>query len=195
MSRVAVRKTLVNIETIFHDGGPPADQPLKVGVAAAVIHNPFAGSYVEDIAPFMEELNPLALDLSQALLAALGGGKQSIESYGKASIVGVNGEIEHAALWHVPGGSALRQVLGAKSFVPSGKMMGGPGVRLMIPLLYVNTVWVRSHYGIAEFTIHDAPRPNEIAVAVAMSTGGRVHARIGGLTKAEAEAGALGPKT
>ena len=194
MSRVAVRKTLVNIETIFHDGGPRAAQPLKVGVAAAVIANPFAGSYVEDIAPFMDELTPIGLELSQSLLAALGGRKESIESYGKASIVGVNGEIEHAALWHVPGGSALRQVLGARSFVPSGKMMGGPGTRLMIPLLYVNTVWVRSHYGIAEFTIHDAPRPNEIAVAVAMSTGGRIHARIGGLTKAEAEAG-LGPKS
>jgi hypothetical protein len=190
---VAVRKTLVNVETILHEGGTPPAQPLKIGVAAAVIANPFAGSYVEDIAPFMEELNPLGLELSQSLLAALGGRKESIESYGKGSIVGVNGEIEHAALWHVPGGAMLRQVLGAKSFVPSSKMMGGPGTRLMIPLLYVSTVWVRSHYGIAEFTVHDAPRPNEIAVAVAMSTGGRVHARIGGLTKAEAQAG-LGPK-
>lgn len=189
MSRVAVRKTLVNVETIFHEGGPRVAVPLKVGVAAAVIHNPFAGAYVEDIAPFMEELKPLALELSQALLAALGGHTEAIESYGKASIVGVNGELEHAALWHVPGGAGVRQVLGAKSFVPSGKMMGGPGSRLMIPLLSVQSVWVRSHYGIAEFTIHDAPRPNEIAVAVAMSTGGRMHARIGGLTQADAAAG------
>lgn len=193
MSKVQVRKTALNIESIVHDGGPRLTEPLRVGLAAAVIENPFAGRYVEDIAPFMEELNPLAAELCESLLAALGGNKAAIESYGKGSIVGANGEFEHAALWHVPGGAALRQVLGAKGFVPSGKMMGGPGVRLMIPLLYVNKVWVRSHYGTAEFTIHDAPRPNELAVAVVMATGGRVHARIGGLTKAEAEAG-LGPQ-
>src|SRR5438132_13449423 len=115
MSRVAVRKTLVNIESIVHDGGPHATEPLKVGVAAAVINNPFAGSYVEEIAPFMDELMPLALELAHSLLAALGGHKESIESYGKGSIVGVNGEFEHAALWHVPGGAAMRQVLSAKS--------------------------------------------------------------------------------
>jgi hypothetical protein len=193
MSRVALRKTLVTIESIFHDGGAHVVPPVTVGVAAAVIQNPFAGVYVEGIAPFMDELTPLALDLSQMLLKALGGEKRAIESYGKGSIVGVNGELEHAALWHVPGGAAVREVLGAKSFVPSAKMMGSVGARLMIPLLSISSVWVRSHYGIAEFTIHDAPRPNEIAVAVAMSTGGRVQARIGGLSKQDAEAG-LGPK-
>jgi Amino acid synthesis len=193
MAKVDIRKTLLNLESVFHEGGPRPSEPIKIGVAAAIIRNPFAGSYIEDIAPFMEDLAPLGIDLAQSLLAAMGGSKESIESYGKAAIVGINGEFEHAALWHVPGGNGLRQVLGAKSFVPSAKMLGAPGVRLMIPLLHVNTIWVRSHYGVAEFTVHDAPRPNEIAVAIAMSTGGRVHARIGGLTKTEAEAG-LGPQ-
>jgi hypothetical protein len=188
MPLVEVRKTLICIETIHHDGGKPVAVPLKVGVAAAVIHNPYAGTYVEDITPFMEAMAPLGVELAESLLGALGVASEKIESYGKGSIVGVNGELEHAALWHVPGGLGLRKVLGAKSFVPSAKMVGTVGVRLMIPLLYVNTVWVRSHYGVAEFTIHDAPRPNELAVAVAMSTGGRVHARIGGMTKEDAEA-------
>jgi hypothetical protein len=189
MTRVDIRKTHVSVETVWHDGGPRCSTPLQIGVAAAVIRNPFAGSYVEDIAPFMDELTPLAGELAHSLLAALGGNKASIESFGKAAIVGVNGEMEHAALWHVPGGGALRRLLDAKGFVPSSKMMGGPGTRLTIPLLYVNTVWVRSHYGNADLTLHDAPRPDELALALAMSTGGRIHARIGGLTKAEADAG------
>lgn len=188
MPEVEVRKTQVSIETIWHDGGKPVDTPIKVGVASAVVRNPYAGAYVEDILPFMEKLNPLGVELATTLLRAMAVPAEQIESYGKGSIVGVNGELEHAALWHVPGGLGLRKVLGAKSFVPSSKMMGTVGVRLMIPLLNTNTVWVRSHYSVAEFTIHDAPRPNELAVAVAMSSGGRIHARIGGMTKEEGAA-------
>ena len=184
---IDVRKKTLFIESIRHEGGPAVDPPLRVGVCAAVIRNPYAGRYVENLMPFMDLLQPLGIELARDLLAALGGDASAIQAYGKAAIVGSNGEIEHAALWHVPGGAGLRQVLGTKGFVPSAKMLGGPGTRLMIPLLYVNHTWVRSHYGIAEFTIHDAPRPNEIAVAVAMSTGGRIHARIGGMTVEQAE--------
>ena len=140
-------------------------------MAAAVVANPFAGRYVEEIAPLMDELKPLGQELAARLLAALGGKASGIEAFGKAAIVGINGELEHAALWHAPGGHALREILDAKGFVPSGKMLGPAGVRLMIPLLHKDSVWVRSHFNTCELTIHDAPRPDEIVFAVAMGTG------------------------
>jgi len=177
-----LRKSVLNLETIRHEGGREPAQPLVIGVAATVVTNPFAGRYVEEIAPLMEELKPLGTELAAQLLGALGGDSARIEAFGKASIVGINGELEHAALWHAPGGHALRQILDAKGFVPSGKMLGPPGVRLMVPLLHKDSVWVRSHFNSCELTIHDAPRPDEIVFALAMGTGSRIHARVGGLT-------------
>jgi hypothetical protein len=177
-----IRKSVLNIETIHHEGGAAPPVPLIIGTAAIVVANPFAGRYVEDIAPLMDELKPLGQELAAQLLAALGGKAAEIQAFGKGAIVGVNGELEHAALWHAPGGHALRQILEAKGFVPSGKMLGSAGVRLMIPLLHKDSVWVRSHFNTCELTIHDAPRPDEIVFAVAMGTGSRIHARVGGLT-------------
>ena len=130
-----VRKICFTIESINHEGGPARTPPLLTGVAAAVIENPFAGRYVESIAPFMDELKPLGIQLVNQLLERMSVNGNDIESYGKASIVGVNGELEHAALWHAPGGSALREVLNGKGFVPSTKMVGTVGARMMVPLL------------------------------------------------------------
>lgn len=189
MPLIDIRKTILNVETIRHEGGPRLSEPLRVGVAAAVIGNPYAGRYEENLLPLMEEMKPLGKQLAQELLDALGGDPKRIQAYGKASIVGVNGEIEHAALWHAPGGHGMRELLDAPAWVPSAKAMGTVGTRVMVPLACLRSLWVRSHYGIAELTIHDAPRPNELVLAVAMSTGGRVHARIGGLSLEQAERG------
>jgi hypothetical protein len=112
MPKVEVRKKLTSVEEIFHEGGPVAAVPLRRAVALAVIRNPYAGAYVEDIAGFMDDLKPLGLEMAKSLVAALGGDVRVIEGYGKGAIVGSAGEIEHGALWHVPGGYAMRGVLG-----------------------------------------------------------------------------------
>jgi hypothetical protein len=186
MTQLQIRKTVLNTETVHHEGGPVAASPLTIGVAAAVVRNPYSGRYQDDILPLMEDLKPLGEELCKRLLAFLGNDPSKIEVFGKASIVGVNGELEHAALWHAPGGHSLREILGARGFVPSSKMMAAAGARLMVPLLNVNSVWVRSHFNVAELTIHDAPRPDELVFAVAMGTGGRIHARVGGMTAEQA---------
>ena len=184
MPDVLVRKKLTCVEEIFHEGGPTTDRPLRRAVALAVIKNPFAGRYVADIEEFMDDLKPLGLEMARSLVAALGGDGKAIEGYGKGAIVGSAGEIEHGALWHVPGGYAMREVLGgAKAIVASTKKVGGPGTRLDVPITHINASYVRSHYNSMEIGIQDAPRPNEILFALVMGTGGRVHSRLGGLTK------------
>ncbi|MGH6820091.1 MAG: amino acid synthesis family protein, partial [Methylocella sp.] len=156
--------------------------PLRRAAILAVIENPFAGKYHADIVPFMEDLKPLGLDMERRLVSALGGDAKSIQAYGKGAIVGEAGEIEHGALWHAPGGYAMREVLGgAKAIVPSTKKIGGPGARLDIPLTHINASYVRSHLDAMEVGVSDAPRAREIVLALVMATGGRVHARAGGL--------------
>jgi hypothetical protein len=148
----------------------------------AVITNPFAGSYHADLLPFMEVLKPLGLDLARRLIAALGGDAKVVEGYGKGAIVGEAGEIEHGALWHAPGGYGMRELLGgAKAIVPSTKKLGGPGTRLDVPLTHINASYVRSHFDSMEVGIADAPRSSELLLALVMSTGPRIHARVGGL--------------
>lgn len=186
MAAVVVRKFVTRIDETFHEGGPPAQHPNKRGVVLAVIANPFAGRYVEDIAGFMEDLKPLGLEMAGRLLAALGGEPAAIEGYGKGAIIGEGGELEHAALWHVPGGYAMRELLGGtKAIVPSAKKVGGLGARLDVPITHVNASYVRSHFDAIEVGVADAPRASEIVLALAMSTGPRVHARVGGLAAAD----------
>lgn len=184
-----IRKTVVTVETIHHDGGPRAAQPLRLAVAAVIMANPLAGRYEPDLMPFMASLKPIAIDLTQQLLAALDAEAKDIQVFGKGAIVGTDGELEHAAAWHAPGGAGLKEVLGARGFVGAGKMMGVLGARLQIPLLYINSPWVRSHFNSIELSIYDAPKPREIVFALAVGTGPRVHARLGGITPAQAEAG------
>jgi hypothetical protein len=182
MADVKVRKYLVSVEEIHHEGGPPAAVPPRRGAVLAVIENPYAGSYHANIQPFMEDLKPLGLEMARKLLAALGGDPKAIEGYGKGAIVGEAGELEHAALWHAPGGYSMREVLGgAKAIVPSTKKVGGPGTRLDIPVTHVDASYVRSHFDAIEVGITDAPRADELVVALVMTTGARVHARAGGL--------------
>jgi hypothetical protein len=186
MPELTIRKTLISVEEIFHEGGPAASRPLKRGVALAVIRNPFAGRYVEDIQDFMEDLKPLGLRMATDLIKALGGDSKTIEGYGKGAIVGAGGEIEHGALWHVPGGYAMREVLGgAKAIVPSTKKVGGPGTRLDVPVTHINASYVRSHFDAVEVGLADAPRADEMVLALVMTTGPRIHARVGGLKASE----------
>ena len=186
MLEVKLRKRLIAVEEIFHEGGPTASIPVRRATALAVIHNPFAGRYVEEIAGFMDDLKPLGLEMAKALVAALGGDWQAVEGYGKGAIVGSAGEIEHGALWHVPGGYGMREVLGgAKAIVPSTKKVGGPGTRLDVPVTHINASYVRSHFDAVEVGLTDAPRADEIVLALVMTTGPRVHARVAGLKASE----------
>jgi hypothetical protein len=186
MPEVRVRKKITVVEEIFHEGGPAAATPLRRGAVLAVIHNPFAGKYVEEIAGFMDDLKPLGLEMARALIEALGENANAVEGYGKGAIVGSAGEIEHGALWHVPGGYGMREVLGgAKAIVSSSKKVGGPGTRLDIPITHINASYVRSHFDAMEIGIADAPRADEILLALVMTTGPRVHARVGGLKASE----------
>lgn len=186
MPTVEIRKFVTRVEEIFHEGGPASKTPLKRGVIAAVISNPFAGQYVEEIASFMEELKPLGIEMATRLLAALGGDANAIEGYGKGAIVGSAGELEHGALWHVPGGYAMRELLdGAKAIVPSAKKVGGLGAMLDVPITHKDASYVRSHFDAIEIGIADAPRAGEMVLVLAMSCGPRVHARVGGLAAAD----------
>lgn len=182
MSLIQIRKRSLSIETIYHEGGPVADTPLRLAAACAVIRNPYAGRYEPDLMPFMAELRALGTLLAQELVETLG--RDKVEVYSKAAIVGVNGELEHAAVWHEAGGWAMREVLGEpKAIVPAAKAVAATGYRLMVPLHYIHAAYVRSHYNSMEIGIQDAPRPDEILYALVMGTGGRIHSRIGGLTK------------
>jgi hypothetical protein len=183
MPEVIVRKQQVVVEEIFHEGGPRADTPLRRAAVATVIVNPFAGRYEPEIESFMEDLKPVGLAMAQRLVEALGGDPKVVEGYGKGAIVGESGEVEHAALWHMPGGYAMRDVLGgAKAIVPSTKKLGGPGTRLDVPVTHINASYVRSHFDAMEVGINDAPRHDELVLVLVMTTGPRIHARAGGLT-------------
>lgn len=184
---IEIRRLWTQIETIVHEGGPPSSDPPVRGAIAAVLANPYAHRFEPDILPMMEALTPLGIDLARRLLDAMGVAPRRIEGYGKGAIVGAGGEIEHGALWHVPGGYAMRDLLQethgvpTKAIVPSTKKVGGPGARLDVPITHVNASYVRSHFDAIEVGVPGHPRADEIIVVLAMTTGARVHARVGGL--------------
>jgi len=183
---VKVRKISTQIEEVYHEGGPTRDAPILRGSIVAVIENPYAGAYVEDITPLMEALKPLGLKLATQLIEALGNNPKAITSYGKGAIVGEDGEMEHGATWHVAGGYAMREALGqALAIVPSSKKVGGMGAKLEIPISHKDASYVRSHFDAMEVGLPDSPRRSEILFALVMTTGGRVHARLGGLAADE----------
>jgi Amino acid synthesis len=186
MPEIELRKRLLTVEEIFHEGGPVATVPLRRAAAISVIANPFAGRYVAEIAFFMKVLEPLGVEMAQALVGALGGDAAIVQGYGKGAIIGAAGELEHGALWHVPGGYAMRAVLSdAKAIVPSAKKVGGPGARLDVPITHINASYVRSHFDAMEVGVPDGPRADELALILVMTTGARIHARVGGLAAAD----------
>lgn len=206
-SLIDIRRVLTQVEDIHHEFGPVPAQPLRRGAIAAVLTNPYAGRYEPDILPMMEALNPVGIEMAKQLCAAMQVPPESIQGYGKGAIIGAAGELEHGALWHVPGGYAMRELLGWKgdaaaykagrvdaskgqtgnalAIVPSTKKVGAPGTTLDVPLTHINAVYVRSHFDAMEVRVPGAPRPDELVVILAMSTGHRVHARVGGLKAAD----------
>lgn len=176
-----IRRITVQIEEILHEGGSKPAQPRLRGAVMAVVANPFSRTFVDDIAAAMDDLKPLGLMLTDRLIAALGG-IAGIDGYGKGAMVGADGEAEHGALWHVPGGYAMRARLGeSRAIVPSAMKVAGVGASLDIPLGHINAAYVRSHFDAITVAVPDAPRAGEIVFALAMSKGPRVHSRMGGL--------------
>ncbi|CAN5740721.1 amino acid synthesis family protein [soil metagenome] len=181
MSLLNIRKKLLNIESIYHEGGPRRSDPLRVGSIAVVVNNPYAGRYVEDLAELVKAAGEIAKELAPELIRELGGA-DAIQAYGKGAIVGINGELEHGAIWHEAGGWPMRANLPlAKSIVPSAKVVASAGTRLQIPLHHIEAAYVRSHFSTVDVGAIDSPRPDELLYALVMSTGGRVHERLGGL--------------
>jgi hypothetical protein len=177
-----IRKTLLNIETTLIEGGRAAPRPLKFIAAAAVIKNPWAGrGFVEDLKPEIHNVAPeLGALLTGMILEAAGGGDK-VEGYGKAAVVGLDGEVEHAsALIHtLRFGNHYRQAVGAKTYLAFTNTRGPANCPIMIPLMDKNDEGRRSHYLTIQFAIPDAPAADEIVVALGASIGGRPHHRIG----------------
>jgi hypothetical protein len=191
---IDIRRIWTQVETIYHEFGPRPAKPQRRGAILAVLTNPYAGRYEPDIVPMMEALNPLGVELARRLLAALAVPVEGIEGYGKGAIIGTAGELEHGALWHVPGGYGMREVLGwkngvaggnAKAIVPSTKKVGAPGARLDVPVTHINASYVRSHFDAMEVGVPGHPHADEMIVALVMTTGPRVHERVGGLRAAD----------
>jgi len=176
-----VRKTQLIIEEITHDGGPELSLPRKRAAMLAVVANPFAGRHVAQIEAAMDDLKPLGSAMSEKLVAAMGGA-DNVDAYGKGAIVGEAGEIEHGALWHVPGGYAMRGLVQpSKAIVPSAMKVSGMGATLDVPLGHMNAAYVRSHFDAMTLGLPDGPKADEIVFALVMACGGRPHARMGGL--------------
>ncbi len=184
-----IRKLATWVEETHLEIGREIAPPTRKAVAVAVIENPFAGRYEEDLSALMEIGAELGGLLGERCVAALGIAPEAAESYGKAAMVGENGELEHAAaILHPKLGAPLRKAVeqGA-ALVPSSKKMGGPGQDLDVPLGHKDAAYVRSHFDGVEVRMNDAPRANEILVAVAVTDSGRPLPRVGGLTHEDAE--------
>ena len=208
---IDIRRIFTHVEFIAHEFGPPPARPLLRGAIGIVMTNPYAGRYEPNILPMMDALGAVGLDMAERLRTAMDVPAEAIQGYGKGAIVGANGELEHGALWHVPGGYAMRELLGWKgdrhayakgsttptstpsvvvspdqtanalSIVPSTKKVGPPGAALDVPMTHINASYVRSHFDAIEVRVPGAPLADEIVFILAMSTGARIHARVGGL--------------
>jgi hypothetical protein len=182
-----IRKLLTIVDETLSEQGRAVVPPVRRAAAVAVIANPFAGRYQEDLSELIDIGEELGGLLAERAVAALGIPGTSVESYGKAAAVGENGELEHAAaILHPKLGQPFRKVLGkGAALIPSSKKRGGLGVVLDIPLGHKDAAFVRSHFDGMEVRVNDAPRADEIVVAVAVTSGGRPLPRVGGLKVSE----------
>ena len=183
--KAKIRKIVTFVEETHREVDKTVEPATRRAAAAAVIENPFAGRYVEDLSELIDIGEELGALLTERAVAALGIPGPSAQSYGKAAAVGENGELEHAAaVLHPKLGTPVRRVVGkGAALIPSAKKRGGMGVTLDIPLGHKDAAYVRSHFDGMEIRVSDAPRANEILVAIAVTDSGRPLARIGGLTK------------
>jgi hypothetical protein len=185
--KAKIRKLLTFVEETRLEMDQKIEPPTRRAAAVAVIENPFAGRYVEDLSELIDIGEELGDLLAKRAVAALGIEGPRAESYGKAAVVGENGELEHAAaILHPKLGAPVRKVLGTgAALIPSSKKRGGPGTVLDVPLGHKDAAFVRSHFDGMEVRVPDAPRANEIVIAVAITDSGRPLARVGGLKKNE----------
>jgi hypothetical protein len=183
-----IRKLITIVEDIFADGEKKTERPIRKVAAIAVIKNPCAGVFRENLEELVDNGDELGKLLGERAVAALGK-ERPAESYGKAAIVGEKGELEHAAaLLHPKLGTPLRSAVGGgKAIIPSVKKIGRMGDELDIPLHYKDAAFVRSHFDGMTISVNDAPKSDEILVAIAVTDGGRPHPRVGGLRKEEAK--------
>ena len=178
----SIRKMVTYAETLLVDGGRAAPRPLRLFGAAAVLANPWAGrGFVEDLRPEIHDIAPILGETLTAEILAMTGGGAAVEGYGKAAVVGTSGELEHAsALIHtLRFGNRYRTAVGAKSYLSFTNTRGGSNCPVVIPLMHKADEGMRSHYLTVQFSILDAPGPDEIVVALGASIGGRPHHRIG----------------
>ena len=184
-SGLALRRTQVNVETVYREGGVEADRPLRKVAVVAVMANPFAGCAVGDLSPAVERSAELGHLMARVGLDALAG--HAVESYGKGVVVGLNGEQEHGiAFITAPFGDALRESIGGGvAWISSFSKRGAPGTTIDVPLAHKDALYVRSHYDGMSVTLADAPLPDEIAVICCFATRGRLGARLGGLSAVE----------
>jgi len=186
---VKIRKYYTFVEDIKSDAGKEVEGSHKRASIAVVFENPYAGKYVEDLSELSAWSASITMDLVDRALKAAGIDKNEVESYGKAAIVGGNGELEHgAALLHPTLGKPFRDAIGGgKALIPSAKKMGYPGVAVDVPLGYKDAAFVRTHFDAMEVRVPDAPRDNELVLVLTITNCGRPHPRVGGLTKEEAK--------
>jgi hypothetical protein len=181
---IEIRKVISYIEDTLIEGGKQAPRPLRMVATAAVLKSPWAGQgFVEDLRPAVLELVPALVDVLVPRLIEAAGGQDAIEAYGKAAVVGVHGEVEHAAalIHQLRFGNELRQAAGGTSFLSFTNTRGGVGCAIVVPMTHKTEEkrGSRAHFLTLEFNIPDAPAPDEIVVAIAAATGGRPHHRIG----------------
>lgn len=182
-----IRKIVTQMEEVFFEGFKSLDKPIKKCVVGAVIENPYAGKYQEDLSFLSDVGEMLGEKLTKIAIEAMNVAPADVHNYGKGAIIGLNGELEHGgAILHPKLGKPMRDAInGGKAIIPSAKKAGGAGTGLDVPLHYKDAAFVRTHYDAIEIRIPDAPRDNEIVVAIALSDGGRPHPRIGGLQVSE----------
>nr|WP_092070466.1 amino acid synthesis family protein [Dendrosporobacter quercicolus]NSL48256.1 amino acid synthesis family protein [Dendrosporobacter quercicolus DSM 1736]SDM10798.1 Amino acid synthesis [Dendrosporobacter quercicolus] len=180
-------KVVTVVEEVYRDGQKAVEHRYKKCAALAVIKNPFAGRYVEDLSQLTAAGEYLGGILTQQAVAAMDVAQDQVESYGKGAIIGSAGELEHgAAILHPKLGKPMRDAVGGgKAIIPSAKKIGVPGTTLDVPLHYKDAAFVRTHYDAMEVRLPDAPKADEIVVAIVLTSGGRPHPRIGGLQKDE----------
>lgn len=179
-----IRKIITSVEETRMEMGREVAPPIRRAMAAMVLKNPFAGRYVEDLSELIEASVPLGAELAARAIAALGIAGDQVQGFGKAALVGEDGELEHAAaLLHPKMGAPVRAALGkGPALIPSAKKRGGPGTPLDIPLGHKDAAFVRSHFDAIEIRVTDAPMRDEILLCLALTTGGRPLPRVGGLT-------------
>ena len=187
--KAVIRRIVTMVEETFIEGGRPVDPPVRRATATAVIHNPHTGVFAEDLSGLSDIGEDLGNVLVRRAVAALGVPGDQVHSFGKAALVGEDGELEHAAaILHPKLGTPFRALLGGgAALIPSSKKRGGIGAPFDVPLGHKDAARVRSHFDGIEVRVPDGPRADEIAVAVGVTSGGRPHPRVGGLTVAEVE--------